>query len=75
MSREEDIREQAKKIMTEFMKALDKVKEVKGEVGFESEHNTRSSDKPIVDADFKKRFLKNAPKRKDDSIVAEKKKW
>jgi aspartyl-tRNA(Asn)/glutamyl-tRNA(Gln) amidotransferase subunit C len=75
MSREEEIRKNAKKIMDEFIKALEKVKSVNEEVGFEAEEDARKPKGGKVDVDFKKKFLKNAPKSKDDFIVAEKKRW
>jgi len=76
MSREEEeVRKEAKKMMDEFIKALEKVKEVKGEVGFEAEQDTRTPKEQKRDVNFKKRILENAPKSKADFIVAEKKKW
>ena len=71
---EEKIKEQAKRIMDEFVNALEKVKEEKGEVGFESEDNTRKPHGREED-DFRELMLDNAPKKKDSFVVAEKKKW
>ena len=75
MKREEEIRKEAKKIMDGFIKALEKVRDIKEEVGFEAEEDVRTPKKSKADADFKKRFLANAPKSKEDFVVAEKKKW
>lgn len=72
---EEKIKEQAKAIMDEFVKALDNVGEVSGEVGIEREQATRTAKKEKRDNEFRERMLKNAPKKQDGSIVAEKKSW
>lgn len=72
---EEVIRKQAKKILDDFAKTLDKVKfkevEFKKEVGgFRNETNIVQTD-----GEFRKIMFENAPKVEDDCIVAETKKW
>lgn len=69
------IEEQAKKIMDEFSKALDKLETIDTPVGFEREENIRESKAATADKAFKERMLKNAPKTKGDYVVAEKKHW
>jgi|WetSurMetagenome_2_1015567.scaffolds.fasta_scaffold958058_2 hypothetical protein len=71
--KEEEIQAQAKKIMDEFIKALEKA-DVKEKVGFEAEPDTRVP-KGKKNPSFKKELLSNAPNTKDDCILAEKKKW
>lgn len=73
--KEEEILNQAKKIMDEFVLALDKVK-VSEKFGVEREKQVRTaSSLPEDSADFRKRIFKNAPKMKDDYFQMEKKKW
>ena len=69
------IRKQAKAIMDEFVKALDKVGKISGNVGLEREHTTREGKKSKPDTDFRERMLKNAPKQEGGRIIAEKKGW
>lgn len=71
----EQIRKQAKAIMDEFIAALEKVPEAEFTIGFEREDGVRPPAKCQSDPEFKQRMLKNAPKVKDDCIVAEKKQW
>ncbi len=72
---QEKIRKQAKAVMDEFIKALDKVGEISGKVGLEREQTTREPTKSKPNKDFRERMLKNAPKKDGDSIIAEKKSW
>ena len=72
---EEKIKKQAKAIMDEFAKALDKVGEISGDAGLEREETTREAEQSRPNKDFKERILKNAPKKSDGYIVAEKKSW
>ncbi len=72
---EEKIRKQAKAIMDEFVKALDKVGELSGEVGLERKETTRKGSAKKQDESFKERMLKNAPRKEDGQILAEKKSW
>ena len=72
---EEKIRKQAKAIMDDFIKALDKVGEISGEVGIERDEMARAAKPNKPDSNFRERMLKNAPKKDDDHIIAEKKDW
>lgn len=75
MINEEKITKQAKSIMDNFIKALDKAKGIKGEFGSERKCSMRAEIKKHKDFDFRKRMFKNAPKKKDDFLVMEKKNW
>ncbi len=72
---EEKIKRQAKAIMDEFIKALDKVGQVSGEAGLERDEFERSGKAGKSDAEFRERMLKNAPRKEGNFIVAEKKSW
>ncbi|MCP3686242.1 MAG: hypothetical protein GY861_26655 [bacterium] len=69
-----EIKKQAKQIMDDFIKALDKVKEKDIDFGTEREESTRTPDDYKEDG-FKDRMLKNAPKKKGDYVLMEKKSW
>jgi len=71
----EEILAQAKKIMDEFVSALDKV-EVNEKFGSERDLQVRTPNEETDSSlEFTKRILKNAPKVKDDFFIMEKKKW
>ncbi len=70
----EQVQKQAKKIMDDFIQALDKVN-LDENFGIEREEETRIPAEPESSEEFKKLMFKNAPKTKDDYIQAEKKKW
>jgi Asp-tRNA(Asn)/Glu-tRNA(Gln) amidotransferase C subunit len=72
---EEKIKKQAKKIMDEFISALNKVPKIKEEFGVGRKQFTRKGEKSEYSDEFKKRMLKNAPKVKDEQIQMEKKSW
>ena len=72
---EEKIKRQAKEIMDEFMKALEKLPQTTGEFGSERTESLREGKAQKPNKEFKKRLLQNAPKSKDDYLVMEKKKW
>ena len=72
---EEKIRRQAKAVMDDFIKALDKIGDISGEVGIERDEMTRVAKPNKPDSDFRERMLKNAPKKDDSHIIAEKKSW
>ncbi len=72
---EEKIKKQAKELMDEFVKALDRVGGIGGEAGLEREEMTREAEQSKPDKDFKEKLLKNAPKKADGYVVAEKKSW
>jgi len=72
----EKVKEQAKKLMDEFVSALEKAEEVKEEFGVKRKDVMRVPGKDkYKNSDFKERMLKNAPKVEDGQIVAERKKW
>lgn len=71
---EEKIRKQAKAIMDEFIKALEKVEE-EGKAGIERKETTRIPEESEKDEGFREKMFKNAPKKKRDYIVAERKSW
>ena len=72
--KEQEIQKQAKKIMDDFIKALDRIKEPK-EFGIERENATRAAEKSRYGREFRDRMLANAPRKNDDFIIAEKKHW
>ena len=72
---EEKIRKQAKAVMDDFIKALNKVGEISGEIGIERNEMTRAAMPNKPDSNFRKSMLKNAPKKDDSHIIAEKKSW
>lgn len=75
MPTKDEILSQAKKIMDEFVSALNKVN-VKEKFGAERVHQTRIASKETQDSsEFRKRIFKNAPKVKDDFFIMEKKEW
>jgi len=74
MMNQEEIKKQAKKIMDDFVKALDKVR-VKEKFGAQRKQFLRENIVKEEDKEFKQRMLKNAPKTKGDYMVAEKKSW
>ncbi|MBI2143359.1 hypothetical protein HYU20_03385 [Candidatus Woesearchaeota archaeon] len=71
----ERIRKQAKAVMDEFVKALDKIGVVSGEVGIERDEQTRAAKATKQDSIFRERMLGNAPKKDGSHIIAEKKSW
>ena len=73
----EQVRKQAKKIIDDFMAALDKVEtEEILRYGVKREEFLRKpGESKYKDTDFRERMLANATKKEDDQIVAEKKKW
>lgn len=60
--------------MDDFIKALDKIKEMPEEFGAEREQSSRKPEKKQEEG-FKKRMLKNAPIKNDDFVLMEKKSW
>ena len=71
----EKIRKQAKQIMDNFIKALDKAEDIKESFGSERKDSTRAKIEKHKDPDFRKRMFMNAPKKRDDFLVMEKKNW
>jgi hypothetical protein len=73
--RKAEIRKEAKKILDEFGKAIEKVdvakKDLKKEVGgFRKEGKGKKAD-----AAFRQRMFENAPAKEGDYVLAEKKNW
>ncbi len=71
----EKIRKQAKHIMDNFIKALGKSEGIKESFGSERKDSTRLNIKKEKDPEFRERMFKNAPKKRDDFLVMEKKNW
>jgi len=71
----EKIRKEAKHIMDNFIKALDKTEGIKEEFGSERKCSMRREIKKDKDPEFRKRMFNNAPKKRDDFLVMEKKNW
>lgn len=72
----EKVKEQAKKLMDEFVSALENAEEIKEDFGVDRKDVMRVPGKDkYKGSDFKERMLKNAPKVEDEQIVAERKKW
>ncbi|MBI4440663.1 hypothetical protein HY639_00705 [Candidatus Woesearchaeota archaeon] len=69
------IEQQAKKIMDEFLLVLGKIDQLPYELGTERPSSMRKDGATQTDNGFSSRMLENAPKIKDNCIVAEKKKW
>jgi predicted Asp-tRNA(Asn)/Glu-tRNA(Gln) amidotransferase subunit C len=70
----EDIKEQAKRIIDNFAKALESVKAEEENVERdEDRREEKETSKP--NAEFRKIILENAPDTKEGCIVAEKGKW
>ena len=68
------IKEEARQILDKFGKALEKVPEtIKREGKSESFRDEKDGEKG--DIDFRKRFFKNAPRKNEDFIIAEKGNW
>ena len=76
-----DIEKQAKSIMENFSKKLDKVKGKVKDSGaereqFEREEGEREEGKKEDQSkDFRERMFENAPNKNKDFIIAEKKEW
>ncbi len=70
----ETIEEQAKRIMDSFFEALSKV-EQPATLGLRRDKQVRTPKKSVPDERFRLVFFANAPKVKDDLLVAEKKQW
>jgi len=76
--REEAIKEEAKRILDKFAKALEKIKEIPDSF-VERDEDRREEQKSEKgkesDSDFRKIFFENAPATKKDSVQAEKGGW
>jgi len=70
------ITQQAKKIMDNFISALDKADNKNLDFTVKRDSNIRKDNDHLqTNNDFSERMLKNAPNVKNDCIVAERKKW
>jgi Asp-tRNA(Asn)/Glu-tRNA(Gln) amidotransferase C subunit len=68
------IERDAKAIMDEFSAALDELA-LEQDIGVERNKQVREPSLTKPDLDFRERMFENAPKKSDEFIVAEKKKW
>ena len=73
MRSSEEIRKQAKALMDEFAAALRKVDSAHIKIGIRREENMRVASPMAPDTYFRDAMLKNAPRKKDGYIVAERK--
>ena len=72
----EQIKKQAKQIMDDFVRALNKVDAEDLEVGIDRKNSVRASKgRQPERSEFRKLFFRNAPHKTEEYIVAEKKKW
>lgn len=72
---QEEIRKQAKRIMDDFAKALDRAGVKEKTVFVERKEDRREAKEEKCDEEFRKIMLENAPETKDDFIVAERGEW
>ena len=72
---ERKVEEEAKKIMDDFLKALENIDEAKLEISIDRKEFLREKGKSYTNKDFRKRFFENAPKKDKDFIKAERGKW
>ena len=70
----DEIVKEAKKIIDDFMKELDKVK-LDDDFGISRKKETRTEFEDDCDKEFRDLMFNNATKKKGDFILAEKKKW
>ncbi|MFW5746066.1 MAG: hypothetical protein ACOCWQ_00770 [Nanoarchaeota archaeon] len=71
----DDIEEDAKRIMDRFLGVLEKADLPDALVGIDREVATRVPEEKDAPEGFTRAMLENAPKTKDNCIVAEKKSW
>ena len=74
-AKKEQVRKEAKKILDNFSKALDKVKAKKKEAKAEAGGYREEGEGVKGSEDFRERMFSNAPKKEGDYIIAEKKQW
>lgn len=75
MTDQEKIKKEAKQIMDSFIQELEKISFKEEDFSVKKEKNIREKIKTESNPEFRERMLKNAPKVKDNFILAEKKKW
>jgi len=74
-SKKAEIEKQVRDILDKFGKSLGKVK-LNGDKGEKKLGGFRKEGKGAnIDSDFKERMFANAPKKEEDYILAETKKW
>jgi len=73
--REEAIKEEAKRILEKFAKALENIKEIPDSFVERDEDRREEKEGSVGDSEFHKIFFENAPATKKDSIQAEKGGW
>ena len=71
----EQIKQQAKQIMTEFFQSLQQIPDSSIPIGMERKSFVRESTPAEPDEHFTVLMLENAPKKKERCIIAEKKHW
>ncbi|MEM4230297.1 MAG: hypothetical protein QXF25_00240 [Candidatus Pacearchaeota archaeon] len=71
---QEEIKEQAKKIIDKFVSEIEKI-EIKEEF-VERKEDRREEKEPLeTDKEFRRIMFENSPEERNDCIVAEKGKW
>lgn len=74
-NKKEKIKEEAKRILDKFAKALESVNLKKKEFKKASEGYRNEGNGSIENGDFRKRMFANAAQKDDEYIIAESKKW
>ena len=72
---QEEIKKQAKNIMDDFSRELEKVPEKKFEGVQRKEQTRKEKTGKSAEKEFRKRFFENAPKKGGEYIEAEKGEW
>lgn len=73
---QEKIKKEAKEILDKFSNALEKAEgEIKDLKGVQRKSQTREENKTEINKDFRKAFFKNAPRKDEDFLIAEKGAW
>ncbi|MEN7982308.1 MAG: hypothetical protein ABFQ65_02590 [Nanoarchaeota archaeon] len=71
----QEIKKQAKKIIDDFSKKLEKISKKTSGYLIEREKNQREEKTQNCGKDFRKIMFENAPNKNEDFIIAEKKRW
>lgn len=74
-SKREEIRQEAKKMLANFSKALEKVKVKEKDFKLNVGGFRKEGSGVKCNEDFRKKMFENAPAKDGDFIIAEKKKW
>ena len=76
MTDREKIRKEAKAIMDDFIRALEKIGSESGEFGLERKKFLRSDfSSASSHPGFRKRMFANAPRKNDNYLIMDKKRW